>query len=86
MDSSICISADGLNLNSSNECPRYDNKPFYREAPVLELLEMWSTPSSPLLPGSIGLGMVVLVRVPSMRQIKLFYHLTMCKQMSNVEL
>ena len=44
-----CISAMGL--DSSNECSGYDIKPSDREAPVLKLREMWSTPSLQLLPG-----------------------------------
>ena len=34
------------------EFPGYDTKPSDGETSVLELWEMWSTPSVPLLPGS----------------------------------
>ena len=44
-----CTSADGVR---QNECPGYDTKQSDGEVPVmLELWEMWSTPSLPLLPG-----------------------------------
>ena len=37
-----------------NECPRYDSKKSYGEAPlILKLWGMLSTPSLPLLPGSL---------------------------------
>ena len=36
------------------------------EVPVREVWGMWNTPSSPLLPGPLWSGVVVLVRVPSM--------------------
>ena len=34
-----------------NKCSGYDTKLSDSENPVLELWEMWSTPSLPLLPG-----------------------------------
>ena len=37
----------GKTLNS-NECPGYDTKPSDGEAPVMKLLEIWSTLLSPL--------------------------------------
>ena len=43
---------------------------------------MWSTPSLQLLPGPLKLKMVVPIRIPSIGQIELFNHLTMCKQMT----
>ena len=57
---------------SDNVCPGYDIKQSDGEAPVLELLGMRSTPSLPLLPGSLWPGMVTPDRVLSMGQIKLF--------------
>ena len=39
------------------------------EVPVLELWEMWSAFSLPLLPGPLWLGVVVPVKVPYMSQI-----------------
>ena len=39
-----------------------------------------------LLPGSIRPKMVLLVRVPSIGQIELFNHLTVCKQMTDGKL
>ena len=36
-----------------NECPRYDNKRPDGEASILDLWEMWSTYSLPLLPGPL---------------------------------
>ena len=42
-----------------NECPGYDTKQSDGEVPVmLELWEMQSTPSLPLLPGLLWPGMV----------------------------
>ncbi len=56
------------------------------EAPVmLELWEMWSSPSLPSLPGLLWLRVVTPDRILSMGQIELFNHLTVCKQMTNVE-
>ena len=47
---------------------------------------MWSTPSLPLLPGSLWPDIVVPLRLLSMGQIELFDHLTMCKQMKQIKL
>ena len=70
----------------SNECPGYGIKPSDGEA-LQEIWGMWSTPSLPLLPGSLWPGMVVPVRIPFIDQIELcnhlLYHLTVCKQMSS---
>ena len=56
-----------------NKCPEYDTKQSDGEAPViLELWRMQSTPSLPLLPGPLWLGVVTLERVLSMGQIELF--------------
>ena len=50
-----------------NECPDYDTKQSDVEVPaVLELWEMWSTPSSPLLPGPLWPGVVAPDRALSM--------------------
>ena len=42
------------------------------EAPVLEIWEMWSTPSLSLLPGPLRPGVVALDWDLSMSQIELF--------------
>ena len=48
-----CISAEGSPITTINKCPEYDNKqPLTVKLPCLELWEMWSTPSLPLLPES----------------------------------
>ena len=50
-----------------HECPEYDTKQSDGEVPVmLELWGMQSTPSLPLLPGPLWLGMVALDRALSM--------------------
>ena len=59
-------------IPTSNEYPGYDTKPSDGEAPVLELWEMWSTPSLPLLPGPLFLEVVAHERFLSMGQIELF--------------
>ena len=59
-----------------NVCPTYDTKQVVdSEAPVLEHLGMWSTPSLPLHPGSLWSGLVLPVRIPSMGQMEAFNHL-----------
>ena len=64
----------------TNECPGYNTKQPDSEAPVmLELWEMQSTFSLPLLPDPLWLGMVIPERVLSKGQIELFNHLTVCK-------
>ena len=55
----------------SNECPDYDTKPSYGEAPGLELCGMWSTPSLSLLPAPLRLEVEIPVSVPSMGQIEI---------------
>ena len=66
-----------------NECPGYDIKQSDDEAPVmLELWEMWSTPSLPLLAGPLRPGVVAPNRILSMGQIEQ----TVCKQMTDVKL
>ena len=74
-----CTSAEGENP-SPNECPWYDTKRHYREG-VLGNVEYPS-----LLPGLLWLGVVVPVRIPSIGQIELFNHITVCKQMTDVKL
>ena len=55
-----------------NECSGYDTKQSDGEVPVtMELQGMQSTPSFPLLPGSLWLRVVALDRVLSMGQIEL---------------
>ena len=53
--------------------PGYNTKLSDGEVPVLQLWEMWSTPS---LPGLLWPRVVLYARVSSMGQIKLFDHLT----------
>ena len=47
---------------------------------------MWSAPSLPLLPGPLGLGIVVLVRFSTMCQIEQSNRKNECKQMFKVKL
>ena len=66
-----------------NECPRYNTKLSVMVNRVLgniEYLFIAITARSTLT------RVVVPDRVPSMSQIELFDHLTMCKQMTNVKL
>ena len=66
-----CISAEEVRP-SPNECPRYDPKQSDAEVPVMiELWGMRSTPSLPLLPGSLWPRVVVPDNVLSMGQIEL---------------
>ena len=69
-----CISADRVrNPCPPNECLGYDTKQSDGGAPViLELWEMQSTPSLPLLPGPFGPRMVAPDRILSMGQIDQF--------------
>ena len=61
-----CISAEGLDPNQ--RVSGYDTKKFNGEVPVmLELWEMLSTPSLPLLPGPFWFGEVASDRVLSNR-------------------
>ena len=72
-----------------NERPDFDSKQSDGEAPVVELLGMWSTLSLLLLLVSLLPGVVAPFRVPSMDQMKLFDHLimlAMCEQMTDDEL
>ncbi len=71
------ISAEG-HAPPTNECPGYDTKQSDGEVPVmLELWGMQSTPSLPLLPGQLWLGVVPPDRVLSMGQIELICVLTL---------
>ena len=64
------ISAEG---HSTYKCPRYDTKQYDSESPViLELWEMQSIPSLPLLPGPLWPGLVAPDSVISISQIELF--------------
>ena len=57
-----------------NECPGYDTKQSDGEVPVmLEIWEMRSTPSLPLLPGLLWPGVVAPDMALSMGQIELIY-------------
>ena len=55
----------------TNECPRYDIKQSIGEAPALESWGMWSTPSLPLLLGSLCPRVAAPVRVQPIGQIEL---------------
>ena len=68
-----CISAEGSDPSPINECPVYDTKQSdYEVLVMLELWEMQSTPSLPLLPGLLWRRVVAPSRVLSMGQIELF--------------
>ena len=71
---------------SLNECPGFDSKPSDGEAAVLELWEMWSTPSLPLLPGPLLPRVVVPIRVPAMVQKEMFNHLLYLKPFNCVKI
>ena len=68
-----CISAEGEDLpHPPNECPRYDTKQSDGKIPVmLELWEMQSTPSLPLLPGPLWPRVVVPDKILSVGLIEL---------------
>ena len=83
VDYADCIFAEAK--EPSNECPGYDTKQSDDEASVLKLWGMGSTSSLPLLSVLLWPGVVVSVLVPSMRQIQLFNHLTVCKQITDIE-
>ena len=51
-----------------------------------KVFRIYSIPLSLLLPDLLWPGVVVTVWVPTMRQIELFNHLTVRKQMTNVKL
>ena len=53
---------------------------------MLEIWEMWSTASLPLLPGPLWPRVVAPDRILSMGQIELFDILTVCKQMTYAKL
>ena len=60
-------------MTPPNDCPRYDTKQSDGESPVIpEILGMQSTPSLPLIPGTLRSGVVAPDRVRSMSQIELF--------------
>ena len=62
----------GVRPPPHNECSEYDTKHPDGEVPVmLELWEMWSTPSLPSLSGSLWTGVVALDRILSIAQIEL---------------
>ena len=54
------------------KCSGYDTKQSDGEGPVLEFGGMWSTPSLPLLPDSLWLGVGAPDRVLFMGHIELF--------------
>ena len=47
---------------------------------------MWCTSSLPLLPGPLQPRLIVSVRAPSIGQIELFHHLTVCEQITDFKL
>ena len=62
-----CTSAEMYDFLSPNKCPEYDTKQSDGEVPVkLGLWGMRSTPSLPLLPGSLRSGVVASDRALSM--------------------
>ena len=71
VDYTDCISAEGWD-RSPNECPNYDTEQSDGEVPVmLELCEMRSTPSTPMLSGPLWPRVEAPDRVLSMSQIEL---------------
>ena len=56
---------------SHNEYPRYDIKQYDGKAPALEIWEIWSTLSLPLLPGPLWPEVVTPKGVLSMAQIEM---------------
>ena len=66
--------------------PDYGIKQSDGEAPGSELWGMWTIDSLPLLLGPLWLEVVEPIRVPCMGRIELFNHLTVCKQMADIEL
>ena len=79
-----CIFAE--ELDPTNECPRYNTKPSDGEVLVLDRWGMRSTSCLPLLLGSLLPGVIVPFRVPSIGQMELFNHLSLCEQMTDVNL
>ena len=64
-----CFSAESYPDPPTNECRAYETKQSDGEVPVmLELWEMWNTPSLPLLPGPLWSRVVAPDRVLSMGQ------------------
>ena len=60
--------AKGLILT---ECPGFDTNIFHGEVTVLELCGIWSIPSLPVFLGPLWAGILNLVIVPCMGQLKL---------------
>ena len=52
---------------------------------VLELWEIWSTSSLPILPGPLWSGELLSVRIPSIAKIELFNHLLYLKPFNCVQ-
>ena len=71
---------DNISADNTNKCPGYDSKQTDGGDQVLELWELWNTPSLELIPGPIWPRVVVSVRVQSMGQIELFTPLAVCKK------
>ena len=71
-----------MTLINKSSCPGYDIEPSNGEPPVLDLWEIRSTPSLPLLPGPLWPGVVVTDRDLYMGQIELFDIWTVCKQIT----
>ena len=53
----------GVRTPLPNKCPAYDTNQFYEVPVMLELWGMWSTPSLPLLSGTLWPGVVAPDRV-----------------------
>ena len=75
-----CITSEGKDY--TNECCGNNIKPSDGEAPTLEIWGIRSTPSLPLLPGSLWPGVIEPDWVLSMGQIEQ----TVYKQMTDVKL
>ena len=69
-------------VKAHNECVGYEIKPSDGKAPVLELWEIWSTPSLPLLRSPLRPRVVTPDRILFMSQIEQ----TVRKQMTDVKL
>ena len=65
----------GVETSNPTSILGYDTKQSDDKLQILELKEMWTTPSLSLLPAPLSPGVVVLVRFSSLGQIELFNHL-----------
>ena len=81
-----CISAGWQDRFFPHESPRYSIKRSDIVASVREFWIMLSTSSLPLLPGLLWYGVLVTDKFPSMGQIELCKHFTVCGQMTDLSL